>query len=244
MKPTHGEYDRESVDGMDELKDRLANADNDRDLSFILSDYISWGNNKVSKKTAIFNMNSATDCPHAETERCQVDFGDCYAHKAENMYKNTLPYRRRQEHLWDALSAEEWAGAFKCLVSRKRNPVECIRFSEAGDFRNQSDIRKVNDIARYMAPDGIDVYTYSASVNLDWSEASWFTVNASNSEHEYGDRHFNARPEGAELPDGEVWCPYSLQQNDGVPAEERRKCGEGCKLCINEDGPDVSVQLH
>jgi hypothetical protein len=234
----------DTVDGIDKLRERLASADNDRDLSFILSDYISWGNNKVSKSVGIFNMNSATDCPNAESTEndqtdtgvCQVPFEDCYAHKAENVYPQTLPYRRRQQYLWDSLSAEEWAGAFKSLVSRKRNSVTAVRFSEAGDFRNEQDIQKVERIAQMLSTDGIDVYTYSASHKLDWSEAENFTVNQSNELADYGDRLFTALPEGSDLPEDTVWCPYDKSDGD-------IKCGE-CKLCINPEGPDVAIELH
>jgi hypothetical protein len=234
----------DTVDGIDKLRERLASADNDRDLSFILSDYISWGNNKVSKSVGIFNMNSATDCPNAESTEndqtdtgvCQVPWESCYAHKAENVYPQTLPYRRRQQYLWDSLSAEEWAGAFKSLVSRKRNSVTAVRFSEAGDFRNEQDIQKVERIAQMLSTDGIDVYTYSASHKLDWSEAENFTVNQSNELADYGDRLFTALPEGSDLPEDTVWCPYDKSDGD-------IKCGE-CKLCINPEGPDVAIELH
>jgi hypothetical protein len=245
MEPTRGDYTVANVKGIDTLKDRLAEAAGDvRELSFILADYISWGNNKIADSVAIFNMNSATDCPNADSGAdnesdvgaCQVPWSDCYAHKAENIYKQVLPYRRRQEYLWDSLSAKEFAGAFKCIVSRKRKDVTDIRFSEAGDFRNGHDIQKVNRIAQMLAPDGINVYTYSASHKLDWSQATHFTVNQSNNLADYGDRLFTALPEGSDLPDGMVWCPYD--DSDG-----EIQCGE-CRLCINEEGPDVAIELH
>ena len=48
-EPTRGSYDSSTVEGIENLQERLAEAENDRDLSKILSDYISWGNNKISK---------------------------------------------------------------------------------------------------------------------------------------------------------------------------------------------------
>lgn len=248
MEATRGDYNMSEVDGIDTLKERLENSDNVRDLSFILSDYISWGNNKIHKSVAIFNMNSATDCPNAdstesdqsETGACQVPWADCYAHKSENIYPDALAYRRRQEYLWDELSAEQWAGAFKSLIGRKRNPVSAIRFSEAGDFRHAEDVEKVDEIAKALATEGIDVYTYSASHKIDWSSAEHFTVNQSNALADYGDRLFTALPEGSDLPDGMVWCPFDLSDKEG---DDRPKCGE-CKLCINDEGPNVAIRLH
>lgn len=244
MEPTHGDYDINDVAGIDKLRSRMADADSIRDWSFILADYISWGNNKVADSVAIFNMNSATDCPNADTDEdnqsstgvCQVPWSACYAHKAENIYPNTLPYRRRQEYLWDSLDPDTWAKAFLEIVSRKRKPVSAIRFSEAGDFRHESDIIRVNRIAEIVGKEGIDVYTYSASHKLDWSHARHFTVNQSNGLADYGDRRFTALPKESDLPDDMVWCPYDKSDGD-------IKCGE-CRLCIDKGGPDVAIELH
>jgi hypothetical protein len=251
---TRGAYATADVEGMDELKDRLAAAKNDRDLSFILADYISYGNNKISDNTAIFNMNSATDCPNADTTEseqsdtgsCQVPWESCYAHKAEYIYNDVLPYRRRQEYLWDSLSAEEWAGAFKEIVSRKRNPVDYIRFSEAGDFRHDGDIEKVDAIAKYLATDGIEVYTYSASHKLNWSKAQHYTVNQSNDLADYGDRLFAAVETVEDIPDDGVLCPFEAANQNGVDKDMRPKCGE-CTHCIkpaDEQPRDVYITLH
>lgn len=230
-------YDIDTVNGIDKLRDRMAKAGDDMEKwSYILSDYISFGNNKVADSTAIFNMNSASDCPNRESENCQVPWESCYAGKAERMYPQVLPYRRRQEYLWDCMTADMFAEAFEYLVSRKRKPVDAIRFSEAGDFRNNADIIKVNEIARLV---NIDVYTYSASDYLDWSLAEHFTVNASNDLSEYGNRRFMALPEGSELPDETVWCPFDYADDN----DNRPKCGE-CRLCINPEGPDVAIELH
>lgn len=235
-EPTHGDYDVSSVDGIDELVSRMSEAESIKDWSFILSDYVSFGNNKIADNVAIFNMNSATDCPNAQTDNCQVPWDSCYAHKAENMYPNSLPYRRRQEYLWDCLDANTFAAAFVELVSRKRNPVDTIRFSEAGDFRHRGDIIKVDRIAELLKPYGIDVYTYSASDYLDWSEAQHFTVNQSNDFADFGDRLYSAVPTADDIPDGAVQCVYEV--SDGSV-----KCGD-CRMCIDDKAPDVYITLH
>jgi hypothetical protein len=238
MEPTHGDYNVSEVSGIEKLQQRMSNAETIKEWSFILSDYISFGNSKIAKSVAIFNMNSATDCPNAEKDNCQVDFGDCYAHKAENMYKQTLPYRRRQEYLWDCLDAETWAKAFQELVSRKRNEVTAIRFSEAGDFRHKGDVIKVNRIAELV---DCDVYTYSASDYLDWSEATEFTVNQSNNFSEYGDRLYSAVPKAEDIPEDGIQCPHDYQKNNG--SDNPVKCGD-CRSCISDEGPDVYITLH
>jgi hypothetical protein len=232
MEATRGDYALSEVDGIDTLRERMAEAESVRDWSFILSNYISWGNSKISDSVAIFNMNSATDCPNAETDNCQVDFDDCYAHKSENIYPNTLDYRRRQEYLWDCLDAETFAEAFKSLVSRKRKPVTAVRFSEAGDFRHKGDIIKVDRIAQILE---IDVYTYSASDYLDWSEATHFNVMQSNNRRDYGNNLYTAVPTEKDIPEDAVQCAY-----EGANI----KCGD-CRMCIDQDfDKDVYITLH
>ena len=238
---THGDYDISDVNGIEQLQERMDNAETIRDWSFILSDYISFGNSKISKEVAIFNFNSATDCPNAETANCQVDFGDCYAHKAENMYKNTLPYRRRQEYLRDCIDAETFAKAFLELVSRKRNAVTAIRFSEAGDFRHRGDIIWAERVAELVSAEDIDVYTYSASDYLDWDLAESFTVNQSNDFSDYGDRLYSAVPTAEDIPSDAIQCPHDHQKSAG--SEDPIKCGD-CRACIDSDAPDVYITLH
>lgn len=247
MEPTYGEYDRDSVERVGALREQLRamdSADTMEERVGILSDlfmnghegssgYVKFGNHKIAKNVAIFNMNSATDCPNADTEHCQVPWSDCYAHQSETAYPQALPFRRRQEILWDSVDAETFALALQDLFSRKQRDIVAIRFSQAGDFRNDHDITKVNAIAEIIEP---IVYTYSASDYLSWDRATHFTVNASNDRRDYGDRRFGAIAEETDLPDGAVLCPFDKSDGD-------IKCGE-CRLCINESGPDVMVTLH
>lgn len=240
-QPTTDQYDIDAVNGIDKLRDRMEKAGDDITAwSHILKDYVKFGNNKVADNVAIFNFNSATDCMNRNTEHCQVPDGMCYAFNDEERYGSPLDYRRRQEYLWDCLDADTFAAAFRELVSRKRKPVDAIRFSEAGDFRHRGDVIKVDRIAELL--DGLKVYTYSASDWLDWSDREHFTLNASNDAiRADADRRFFALDADAELPDGAVWCPFDLY--DGDDLSERKQCGE-CQLCLNPEGPDVAIPLH
>lgn len=232
-------YSMSDVNGASELQKRITAADTAKEWSFILSDYISFGNSKLSDEIAIFNMNSATDCPNAKTDNCQVPFSKCYANKAENTYPGVLDYRRRQEYVWDCLDAHTFAKAFRALVSRKRKPVSAIRFSEAGDFRHRGDVIKVDRIAELLSE--FDVYTYSASDYLDWSEAEHFTVNQSNNFSDYGDRLYTAVETAEDIPDDGIECPHNYQKRKG--SDDPVKCGD-CRACIDKDAPDVYITLH
>ena len=246
------DYNLSEVDGIDKLQTRMEEADSVNDWSHILSDYISFGNTKIADHVGIFNLNSATDCPNAKTQEngesetglCQVPWEKCYAGKAERVYPHTLPYRRRQEYLWDCLDAETFGKAFLAMVSRKRNDVTALRLSEAGDFRHNGDIYKCDRIAEILAEEGIDVYTYSASYKLDgWHTVEHMTVMESVTKANYGDANYTAFDKEEGKPEGFVWCPHDLQKTEeGVTSSDAIKCGD-CRLCIDGD-VDVAIPLH
>lgn len=236
------------VDGGERLVSRMSQAETIEDWSKILQDYISFGNNKIADTVGIFNFNSAHDCPNRETENCQVPWESCYAGKAERNYPQALPYRRRQEYLWDSLDPETFAKAFVKVLERKVQYGNAdslsdfdLRFSEAGDFRHNSDVIRADRVSEILGEYGIETYTYSASNYLNWSLAEHFTVNASNDLSEYGDRRYMAFTD--DLPEGYVWCPHDKQKLEGTDPKEAIQCGD-CRLCINSDGPDVGIPLH
>jgi hypothetical protein len=267
MEPTRGDYDITSVDGYSQLKaelEELSRLDSHvarvEKVSEILMNgypgvtgFLNFGNNKISKNTGIFNMNSATDCPNANSTKdnqsdtgvCQVPWEDCYAHVAEKQYNRPLPKRRLQEFFWDSVDAQTFADALLRVKDRKRSAFEYLRVSEAGDFRHRGDIVKWDTIAEIVSPE-IQVYTYSASHKLDWSEAEHFVVNQSNNLADYGDRLFSAVPSGDDVPDDAIFCPFEAAKENGVKTENRPKCGE-CTACIepeSEQSRDVYISLH
>jgi hypothetical protein len=262
MEPTRGSYDIDAVEGIDALRtairDMYAAQEPAAELAELLMNghqgsggYLTFGNNKVAKNTGIFNMNSATDCPNADSSEddhseigvCQVPWSECYAHKSENIFAAALPKRRRQEYLWDCIDPDTFAEALLRVKSRKRSPFEYLRVSESGDFRHNGDIMAWERIAQKVAGK-IKVYTYSASNKLNaWSEVEAMTVNQSNGLVNYGVRRFMALPEGQDLPEDAVWCAFDYADANGADKEDRPKCGE-CTLCIEKDAPDVMIPLH
>lgn len=278
MEPTHGDYDITEVESFDalsawltEFKDAPSIEDKAGILAELLmnghkgvSGYLTFGNNKVAKNTGIFNMNSATDCPNAasdkdnptETGVCQVPFAACYAHKSENVYPDALKKRRLQEYLWDNVSAEVFAKAFRRVKERKRSSFEHLRVSESGDFRNDNDIKKWDEIARRLDSE-INVYTYSASHKLDWSHNEHMVVNQSNDLADYGDREFTATytdsngeehpiKEASDVPEDMMLCPFEAAKINGLETSERPRCGE-CTACIepqSEQPRDVAIVQH
>jgi len=278
--PTRGDYQITEVDGFNRLRDNIHAINRmayDRQVNALAtmlmrgysgrSGFLSMGNNKIAKNTGIFNMNSATDCPNADSTEdnpsdvgvCQVPWAACYAHKAENIYPAALPKRRLQEYLWDAFGPTLWADAFLCVKGRKRSAFEYIRVSEAGDFRHNGDIQKWNEISKIVYPK-LQVYTYSASHKLAWDEYATheqFVVNQSNNLADFGDREFTATYEGpdggmlpitepSQVPDGSILCPFEAAKTNGIETENRPQCGE-CTACIepvSEQPRDVAIIQH
>lgn len=267
MQPTRGDYkisDVKGINGLIASLKELNSADSHTARVKVVSDllmnghegvggYLSFGNNKIDRNTGIYNMNSATDCPNADSTEsdpsdtgvCQVPWEMCYAHKAENQYDRPLAKRRLQEYLWDNVDAQTFGDALLHVKDRKRSPFKYLRVSEAGDFRHRGDIIKWNTISKIVSGE-IKVYTYSASHKLDWSHATAFTVNQSNSLADYGDRQFSAVPEVSDIPDDAIFCPFEAAKKNGVETDKRPKCGE-CTQCIepgSDQSRDVYITIH
>jgi len=265
MEPTKGSYDIDSVETIDVLRDEIKRMYESDNSAKVLSDllmnghkgvggYLPFGNNKISKNTGIFNMNSATDCPNADSTEdnqsdtgvCQVPWESCYAHKAENIYPNALKKRRLQEYLWDCVNPELFAEALLLVKERKNNPFKHLRVSESGDFRHNGDIRAWDKVAE-IVKDDINVYTYSASHKLSaWDTVKHFTVNQSNNLADYGDRLFSAVADLKDIPDDAILCPFEAAKLNGVETDKRPKCGE-CDHCIkpdSEQNKDVYIKIH
>jgi len=264
-EPTHGAYSVEAIDGIETLRAEIKRMYESDDPAGVLADllmnghegtsgYLVFGNNKVSKNTGIFNMNSATDCPNADTSEdnqsetgvCQVPWSACYAHKTENIYDAAINKRRLQEYLWDCVNPEIFAEALLNVKSRKRSSFKHVRVSESGDFRHNGDIKAWDRIAELVG-DSLNVYTYSASHKLSaWDTVEHFTVNQSNALAEYGDREFNAVESTDDVPDNAIACPFEVAKANGIQTDSRPKCGD-CTACIEpeETQPrDVYVLLH
>lgn len=233
----------EEIGGIEELINRVKSCESIEDWSFLLNDYIKWGNNsKVDSSVGIFNLGAAHDCPNRFEENCQVGGDECYAVEDEKMYPYVLDFYRRQEYLWDCMTAHMFSESLKKILSRKRSEVVAMKFGQAGDFRHEGDIIKLNQIAESLSTEGVMVYTYSASNYLNWDHArsSNLVVNQSNSIEEYGDRRYYAVESQDQIPEDVLWCPYNKQEVKGVSPEERTKCGE-CTACIDNEAGDIAV---
>lgn len=200
-----------------------------------LAKHIARGNRKLPRATAILNLCAATDCPSrrlglcrvardAEARRAQGQAAhDCYALKAERgAYPAVLPYRRRQDTLTRLATGAEVAEAVASLRG-----VSALRVSEAGDFRTQADVDKLEEAARLLQVRGIVTYCYTARRDLDFSGCDALTVNGSGFVPNGGGGNTFAASE--EVPSGALVCPGDCRV---------------CSLCTKRHGRTVYVHLH
>lgn len=98
-----------------------------------LKSLLSYGNSKLSKSTAIFNLGSAKNCPSDRLGLCELS-GECYAKKAERMYPSVLPYRERQRAYFSEVTAQQFVSEFIEATKNKRTTVNKLRVNESGDY--------------------------------------------------------------------------------------------------------------
>lgn len=182
------------------------------------------GNMKIGRDTLILNMTSASECPSKVRGLCKIP-GICYAMKAERQYPNVRPFRDKQCADFTRQSAGDIAKDILDIAMRKRkNKIKYVRFSEAGDFRDQSDVDKLSDIAEALRPYGIRFYGYTARRDLNFDNISDnMIVNGSGFRVH---NNFEAVPEAG--PD-DVICPGNCRT---------------CDLCKNAGGRDIKVIYH
>lgn len=140
----------------------------------------TWGNKKLPKTTAIFNMTPATVCPSHAHKLCQLaqPTKHCYALKAERMYKNALIHRMNQMEFWKDCTAKSFVLAF--MAEKKRKAVNTLRFNESGDFVSQNSVVKAETIASILYNQyGILTYCYTARRDLDLSIRKHLIINGS-----------------------------------------------------------------
>lgn len=132
---------------------------------------VSRGNHKLGKDTLILNITSAAACPSRALGLCKIAT-KCYARKAETQYPAVKPYREAQTKIWDQMSSVEIAMDLVDILTRARpaGSIKYLRFSEAGDFRDQADVDKMSKIAQLLIAYGVRVYGYTARKDLDFTK--------------------------------------------------------------------------
>jgi hypothetical protein len=148
-----------------------------------LSTLVTAGNHKLPKKTGIFNMGPARDCPSFKLGFCQAIVNGkrvCYALKSENDYRpGVYSHRLAQKNYWLSVTPEKFVIDFVTMNTLKTLPFNALRFNESGDFWSQECVEKAEEIARMLHKFDIVTYSYSARRDLDYSHCKRLIISGS-----------------------------------------------------------------
>jgi len=121
---------------------------------------LNYGNKKLPKTTGIFNIPSRITCP-GRTAFCE---NKCYALKAERLYPQVLPFRKRN---FEASRRPDFPDLMIKAIGSRPGKINMIRIHESGDFYSQAYLDKWIRIAGAF-PDLI-FYAYTKSFYLNFT---------------------------------------------------------------------------
>ena len=132
--------------------------------------YITFGNKKLPKTTAIYNIGCWFLCPGRLEGYCELSTV-CYA-KCREVMGNVIQSRLNNYYFWKANSVETIA-KFICysikLEILKGNKVNLLRFNEVGEIEDQEELEKMIKISNIVyALTGVKSYTYTHNRNLNY----------------------------------------------------------------------------
>jgi hypothetical protein len=185
----------------------------------------SIGNTKLGKDTAILNITSATSCPSRSLGLCKLAH-KCYAMKAERQYPACRPFRDRQSQDWDTQTPEEITEP----IIKLKHKLKFVRISEAGDFKDQQDVEKLNRIALILNDHGIRVYGYTARKDLNFDNL-----------------HPNLVLNGTYFKIHNEFIPVPQIDNSMMQDPEAEICDGQCPTCDHckeRKGKKIYIKIH
>lgn len=191
----------------------------------MVQNVFSWGNKKLPKTTAIFNITTALGCPANTKNLCQLanPEKECYAMKAERRYPVVLPYRKRQFQFWKHNTAQQFVT--KLIQEKCRKVLNKLRLNEAGDFKNQEDISKAEQVASILYNKfNVVTYCYTARRDLDFTIRKHLIVNGSGF-----------------MVDNKFIVTYNKNLSTGII------CGGDCRvcsMCAVRANREIYVRIH
>ena len=133
--------------------------------------YIAFGNKKLPKTTAIYNIGTWFLCPGRLEGYCALS-GVCYA-KCREVMGNVIQSRLNNYYFWKANSAEKIAMFISYSIKAeqlKGNQVNLLRFNEVGEIENQEELEKMIKISNIVyLKTGVKSYTYTHNRNLNFN---------------------------------------------------------------------------
>lgn len=133
--------------------------------------YISFGNKKLPKTTAIYNIGTWFLCPGRLDGFCELS-EVCYA-KCREVMGSVIKSRLNNYLFWKINNAEKIAMFISYSIKAeqlKGNKVNLLRFNEVGELENQQDLEKMIKISNIVyLKTGVKSYTYTHNRNLNFN---------------------------------------------------------------------------
>jgi len=190
---------------------------------------ISFGNKKLPKTTLIFNLPAVNTCP-GKTEFCAKN---CYALKAERLYKAVLPARK---HNLKLSITEAFIPAMIETIQKNQHKIKQLRIHESGDFYSQRYLTAWYAIALEFP--SLTFYAYTKSFHLDFAgKPSNFVLIAS----------FDKTSTQQAKNDHETKKAYFNNSFTIVDKKAPASCVQDCTLCSlcwKSSGSNLTVNQH
>ena len=133
--------------------------------------YMAFGNKKLPKTTAIYNIGCWFLCPGRLQGYCELA-ESCYA-KCREVMGNVIQSRLNNYYFWKANSAERIAMfiSYSIMAEKmKGNPVNLLRFNEVGELEDQEDLVKMVKVSNIVYKNtGVKSYTYTHNRGLNFN---------------------------------------------------------------------------
>lgn len=144
--------------------------------------HIAFGNKKLPKTTAIYNIGTWFLCEGRLKGFCELH-EVCYA-KCREIMGSTIKSRLNNYYFWKTNDAKTIAMFIVYSIkaeSMKGDKINLLRFNEVGEFENQEDLVKMRDVSNIVYEQtGVKSYTYTHNRDLDFSiDRPHLTINGS-----------------------------------------------------------------
>ena len=144
--------------------------------------YISFGNKKLPKTTAIYNIGCWFLCPGRLEGFCELSI-ECYA-KCREVMGSVISSRLNNYLFWKTNDAEKIAMfiSYSIMAEKmKGNEVNLLRFNEVGELEDQEDLAKMVKVSNIVyLKTGVKSYTYTHNRGLNFNiERPNLTINGS-----------------------------------------------------------------
>lgn len=133
--------------------------------------HIAFGNKKLPKTTAIYNIGTWFLCEGRLKGFCELH-EVCYA-KSREIMGNTIKSRLNNYYFWKTNDANTIARFISYSIQAKQfskeDKINLLRFNEVGEFENQEDLEKMVEVSNIVYQQtGAKSYTYTHNRELDF----------------------------------------------------------------------------